>query len=46
MVMNCASYTNNRTCQIAYKYTGITICYKNYKFDFKGNKSKVVRELF
>ena len=45
MVMHCrpTSYTNNRTCQTAYKYTGITICYKNDKFVFEGNKSKVVR---
>ena len=43
MVMYCTSYTNNRTCQIACKYTGIKICYKNDKFSFEGDKSKVVR---
>ena len=36
------SYTNNRTCQIAYKYIGIKICYKIDRFAFGGEKSKVV----
>ena len=39
----CTLYTNNRTCQIAYKYAGIKICYKIDKFAFEGNKNKVVR---
>ena len=43
MITYCTSYTNNRKCLIAYKYTDIKICYKNYKFAFEGNKSKVVR---
>ena len=46
MFTYCTSYTHNRTCQIAYKYTGIKICYKTDKFAFEGNKSKVVPELF
>ena len=38
MVTYCTSYTNNRTCQIAYrpKFTGIEICHKIDKFTFEG----------
>ena len=43
MVTYCTSYTNNWTSQIAYKYTGIKISYKNDKFSFEESKSKVVR---
>ena len=37
------SYTKNRTCQVAYKYTSIKICYKINKFSFEWNKSSMVR---
>ena len=36
MVTYCTLYTNNRTWQIAYKYTGIKICYKTDNFAFLG----------
>ena len=40
--MKWSRTVNNRTLQIAYKYTGIKICYKIDKFAFEGNKRKVV----
>ena len=43
MVTYCTSYTNNRTWQIACKYTGIKICYKIDKLNFEANKHKEVR---
>ena len=43
MITYCTACINNRTCQIAYKYTGNKICYKINKSAFEGKKSKVVR---
>ena len=40
MFTYCTSYTNNRTCQIAYKYTGIKT---RYKIDKLASKTNMVR---
>ena len=45
MVTYCTSCTNSRTSQIAFKNTGIKVCYKINKHTFEGDKSKVVREI-
>ena len=42
-LLHSGGHANNSTCQIAYKYTGIKICYEIYKFAFEGNECKVVR---
>ena len=44
-VTYCTAYTNNRTCLIAYKYTGIKICYKIDKFAFEGTRVRWSTEL-
>ena len=46
MVTYCTSYTNNRTCQIVYKYTGIKICYKFINLFSKGTGIRRCAELF